>query len=344
MVVAHSSDSALTWMLPAAQIMQDIKSRWEPYDTFLEYLLDPSGERSRLEPSNTDSSEAQTRNSYTSGFGPQRGTSSVSSFARTNIFSTNSSEVLSETTRGSIAPSRLDETLARVTMPTRKPVVARPIADKHPDRGYKHKMPTAGGLHRVHVQGDKQLKDSTNLDSRYTLQRDGPKFFIQGRVFSMMFHEGAGYKHGRLPDEHPDDDDYDNPKLTTRSDGVRLYSHIRRMAVIRAREGYCVCVPISSYGRQGIQKKRLKDSEVQAHAIVYSSELQAPTPLRGEPNFVKRPIAIDLCNGQELISTSRIHFGKFYTVEWNIKVMNVGFVAQESMADFEVYWTRELRR
>jgi hypothetical protein len=59
---------------------------------------------------------------------------------------------------------------------------------------------------------------------------------------------------------------------------------------------------------------------------------------------MKRPIAVVLKNGQDLGDASRIHFGKFHSIEWNIKVMTVGHIAERSMADFEAYWRQELTR
>jgi len=39
---------------------------------------------------------------------------------------------------------------------------------------------------------------------------------------------------------------------------------------------------------------------------------------------------------------SRLNFGKVYSVEWNVKVMDVGKVNADSMAAFTGYWRNEV--
>lgn len=54
--------------------------------------------------------------------------------------------------------------------------------------------------------------------------------------------------------------------------------------------------------------------------------------------MVKQPIAIDPASPREkLDQMSRLNFGKVYTVEFNVKVRNVGTVANGSKANFEGY-------
>jgi len=113
------------------------------------------------------------------------------------------------------------------------------------------------------------------------------------------------------------------------------------MIVIRQRRGYCVCVPIYSYGRQGV-KKNMPEVEKQAHAIIYEHGRTAPRPLPDEPQFRKAPIAAKMDGGETLWPSSRIHFGKMHTVEYNVKVMEIGRIAERSKADFETYWKQEL--
>jgi hypothetical protein len=196
-------------------------------------------------------------------------------------------------------------------------------------------------LDGVEVRGQyqSQLADTELLDPNYILRSDARTFFSAGRVFSMMFHENLGLKHG-----DPRITNYDPRYVTKGPKDEYIYSHIRRMAVIRQRHGYCICVPINSYRRRGISEKDFRE-EGQAHAIVYSSHRATPpAALPGEPRFTKRPIAVVLKNGQDLGDASRIHFGKFHSIEWNIKVMTVGHIAERSMADFEAYWRQELTR
>ena len=58
--------------------------------------------------------------------------------------------------------------------------------------------------------------------------------------------------------------------------------------------------------------------------------------------MVKKPIAVTASNPeQKLHKMSRLNFGKVYSVEWNVKVMNVGKVNADSMATFVCYWLNE---
>ncbi|KIW88291.1 uncharacterized protein Z519_10858 [Cladophialophora bantiana CBS 173.52] len=204
---------------------------------------------------------------------------------------------------------------------------------------YRHKPPTAGGLENVEFRGnnkDQLAADSERLDPRYILRSDGATFFCEGRVFSLMHHEPLGLRRGDPPVRG-----FDKRSVSEGPKGVLIYSKIRRMAVVRKRQGYSICVPINSYGGRGVGQKKM-GSEMQAHAIAYPSYQDPPPgPLPEEPQFKKRPIAVDLNQGHDLEAGSRIHFGKLQSIEWNVKVMDIGFIAPKSLNDFEAYWREE---
>ncbi|OCT49531.1 hypothetical protein CLCR_06812 [Cladophialophora carrionii] len=220
---------------------------------------------------------------------------------------------------------------------------AHPPRECQPGRN-RSTLPTVGGLNNVEFRGLPQLQvaDTELLDANYTLRDDAKTFFSEGRVFSMMFHENLGLKRGFRGTLQPPS--LDSPGVTKGPRGEYIYSHIRRMAVVRQRKGYCICVPIYSYRQRGVTKN-VGDDGAQAHAIVYSSRRkEPPAALPGEPDFEKKAIAVELADDQELGYASRIHFGKIHSIEWNIKVMTIGHVAQRSMVDFETYWKEELAR
>jgi hypothetical protein len=85
-------------------------------------------------------------------------------------------------------------------------------------------------------------------------------------------------------------------------------------------------------------KHGLSTAERQAHSVIYASDT-APYAREEEQAFlVKKPIAVTMANEkQKLDKMSRINFGKLYTVEWNVRVMNVGRVVPDSMAIFLDY-------
>lgn len=168
------------------------------------------------------------------------------------------------------------------------------------------------------------------LSPHYKVPENGARFFVQGRVFALLWHESEGQRPQRKGDETdeltaPEDADNLGKNRVKGSYGVIIFSHIRRMVVIKNRKGYCWCLPVGSYGGLGLKKKGLKREEIDAHAIIHDSKIDA-TPLTGEPTTTKRPIAVDLAPGQELSKASRLHFAKPCSVEWNTRVMDVGKV------------------
>jgi hypothetical protein len=68
-----------------------------------------------------------------------------------------------------------------------------------------------------------------------------------------------------------------------------------------------------------------------------------PAKLPEESDLNKKPIAVDKSSpDQKLHPSSRLNFAKIHTVNWNVKVMNVGRVARESMPLLVAYWKQSL--
>lgn len=97
--------------------------------------------------------------------------------------------------------------------------------------------------------------------------------------------------------------------------------------------------PISTYGGRGTAKPGLDAS---SHSIIYMTGGR-PTRLSSETGITKEPIQVDPAEkDQKLDKMSRVNFAKVYTVEHNIKVMNVGQVSQRSIMHLEAYWRTEI--
>ena len=153
----------------------------------------------------------------------------------------------------------------------------------------------------------------------------------------MMYHENVGEQRNssNVPSQSG------RPRNTTRGPrGVNIFSHIRRFAVIRQRRGYCLCVPINSYNSKGAGSKKIGD-EIKAHAIIYDAKYTASKKLANESAIHKDPIAVDMAEGETLDIYSRIHFAKVHTVEFNVRVLDVGRIALASMPFFERYCNQE---
>ena len=68
-----------------------------------------------------------------------------------------------------------------------------------------------------------------------------------------------------------------------------------------------------------------------------------PVRLREETDMNKRPIAVEKSSpDQKLDEMSRLNFSRVHTVIWNVKVMDVGRVARESIPTLVTYWKQTL--
>ncbi|KAK5026381.1 hypothetical protein LTR13_009995 [Exophiala sideris] len=200
-------------------------------------------------------------------------------------------------------------------------------------RGPSPTLPTAHGGRDAEFRGQHQRQPEA-LDKSYKERRDVNKFFTRGRIFAMVWAESLGGQHGKTgagADRH----------VTKGFAGAEFYINVRRMAVVRQREGYCICVPILTYGGQGV-KENMPEGEKQAHAVIYEDGTAVPKSFPTEPVFEKRPIAALMHGGENLTPSSRVHFAKHHTVEHNVKVKDIGRISDRSMADFDAYWRREL--
>jgi len=164
-----------------------------------------------------------------------------------------------------------------------------------------------------------------SLSSKYRVRQDGVKFFRPGRVFAILWHESAGQVPTMDNPLEPQRGDVLGPNMTRGPYGETIYSHIRRMVVIKNRRGYCWCIPISSYSGQGLRRRGLRQDDINSHTIVHDSR-KDPQYLSAEPHSTKLPIAVDVIPGHSLSQAARLHYAKPHTVDWNTKVMDVGVV------------------
>jgi hypothetical protein len=104
-------------------------------------------------------------------------------------------------------------------------------------------------------------------------------------------------------------------------------------------------MPINTYNYQGVAKKGLSPEDRQAHSIIYMDDTKPAIHLAEKGMMFKSLIAVSVASSeQKLHYMSRINFGKVYSVEWNVKVMNVGKVHRDSMFNFESYSRNEIAR
>ena len=209
--------------------------------------------------------------------------------------------------------------------------------DSFYDPEFRRGIPTADHGLTAEFRPD-NTAHSNGLDPKYRKQ-NAKTFFVPGKVFCIVLHDSLGLQQGKSKSNKTKPKDvYKGYK------GEEIFGHVRRMIVCRQRQGYSLCVPINSYSNHGVADKNVNEIEKQAHAIVYPYGSEVPRPLPREPRFEKKPIAVNMCQDHSLTESSRIHFGKCHTVEHNVKVMEIGKVDRDSMADFETYCREELLR
>jgi hypothetical protein len=217
--------------------------------------------------------------------------------------------------------------------------------DEHPDPDLQSQSTSQAGDTSIADPNQLDIRgnggEHEELDHRYRKRNDARRFFVIGRVFAMLFHEGAGdTKGGHLSQAVQFKVGWDKNKGKYNQE---VYSHIRRMVVVRERHGYCWCIPINTYNRQGVAKKGLSPQDRKAHCVIHMDNTDPATDQREQGLMTKKPIAVTAANlEQKLHHMSRLNFGKVYSVEWNVKVMDVGKVNADSMAAFTGYWRNEV--
>jgi hypothetical protein len=146
-------------------------------------------------------------------------------------------------------------------------------------------------------------------------------WFKKGRVFMVPWAETGG-----------------ETSLSTNELSV-LYK-IRRFVVIRPRNTYCICLPINTFQGQGTTKSTLN---VQDHAaVVQVGARMIPHPQ--EQQLQKQPISVIIEEpGVTIDPMSRVNFAKTYSIEYNVKVRNIGRLNAESVKLMEQYFVEGLR-
>jgi hypothetical protein len=112
----------------------------------------------------------------------------------------------------------------------------------------------------------------------------------------------------------------------------------------------CLCVgyfvnnsirSISTYSGQGVAKAGVRPSD---HAIIHMAGTR-PQLRVNEPPMTKEPLTVTPASPDEKLDVmSRINFGKIYTVEYNVKIKEVGMLRGESKRRLIQYSNYELTR
>ncbi|KAF1930299.1 uncharacterized protein M421DRAFT_418617 [Didymella exigua CBS 183.55] len=174
------------------------------------------------------------------------------------------------------------------------------------------------------------------LDNSYRVRerREAHEFFKTGRVFAMLWAESASATMIRGGTE--------NTAVTIGRFQEEVYSQIRRFVVVKVnrQRHFIYACAISTYGKRGTLKRGCNASE---HTAVYL-EGSNPYTLQGEweRGMTKDPIMITPTNPQEFMEpTSRLRCGRIYSIEWNVKVKDIGMVATHDRTKLLQYFSEE---
>ena len=147
------------------------------------------------------------------------------------------------------------------------------------------------------------------------------RFFNVGRVFKTLWVEPAG---NRPQNNHL----AYNPV----GYGQFSYAKLRYFVVIRKRLHSCLCLAIHTYSGQGSAKGSVRSQD---HAIVYSALDTEPQPLPHESITIGSFAIVLEEPGETIAPTSRLDFGKIYTVEHNLKILRVGRILPSHLPNLE---------
>ncbi|KAJ4311102.1 hypothetical protein N0V94_008118 [Neodidymelliopsis sp. IMI 364377] len=175
------------------------------------------------------------------------------------------------------------------------------------------------------IKGNPEQGWCDTLDYSYRMRTgaEAREFFGLGRVFSMVYVEAASATAVVAPDDEA---------FTVVRYGSRSYTQIRRFVVVSVRRGFVHACAISTYKNQGTLKRGCDPSE---HALVYNSGINPETCLfagERERGLTKKPIEVAAtATDTYLAKESRIRFGKIYSIEWNVKVKDLGLVVNNDL-------------
>ncbi|KAE8447978.1 hypothetical protein EG329_009901 [Mollisiaceae sp. DMI_Dod_QoI] len=124
--------------------------------------------------------------------------------------------------------------------------------------------------------------------------------------------------------------------------GEQVHSSIRRFVIIATDYGHSQCLPILTYRHQATTKWGVKRED---HAIIYTGA-KPPAPLPGESSLLESVQVTGKTPRDMLLPESRINYAKIYTVEHNVKVFFIGWIAEGSqrrvVTDFDAVWYNKL--
>lgn len=169
------------------------------------------------------------------------------------------------------------------------------------------------------------------LDPRFRVSDDHWEFFVPGRVFQMLDWEPEGYSRTTGSNQ-----------CNVRRFGETAFAKVYRYVVVRARprQGYSVCLRISTYAGRGTARIPTAQSE---HSIIYTGD-SPPEKLWEEKKLLKDPIRVIPVGDRELDARARVNYAKSYPIEHNVKVLEIGRVDPKNIKRLTTHWIQETEK
>lgn len=152
------------------------------------------------------------------------------------------------------------------------------------------------------------------------------KHFQPGQIFKVVWAEPLG-ENSRSDATSMTDVTSEAWTVQQGDYGTKVYSSVRRFVVVATKPGHSNCVPILTYGRQGLNKPGLHAED---HAIIYTTD---QPPINSDSQ--NTPIQMQSKSPRDKLEPmSLVNYAKIYPVEHNVKVQFIGWVAKDSQRDF----------
>lgn len=149
----------------------------------------------------------------------------------------------------------------------------------------------------------------------YIAQVHNRSFFEHGRVLKVLWSEPMGQ----------------TPTFSHKSKWRHnnVHTKIRRFVVIRKGKDSSICLPITTYGGRGMKKPGIRLDE---HVAIFSGD--RPESMK----YWKHPIRVKTAYKDKIERESVINIAKTYTIEHNVKVVDVGKVDSDDLERLDKYF------
>ncbi|KAH6668951.1 hypothetical protein B0J14DRAFT_657959 [Halenospora varia] len=179
---------------------------------------------------------------------------------------------------------------------------------------------TVPALHEAGM--DDLSKDMANISfANYKVHPQ--KEFQWGRLFKVIWSEPEGSTAEKAEKTKP------GPGSESFRDGRhgRVFKKTRRFLIVDAKQGHCICMPVNTYGGQGVNKYGVHGGD---HAVIHTTDDPEYLPGEFEKGIMIKPIKVDAGPRHPLDKASRLNYAKLYTVEYNVKVWFIGYISRNS--------------